>query len=209
MNKQENIKKMYEQAKLDTITEKDKAVLEQMKEIYLQESKAKTNPAELSIWRKFMLSKSKYKVAALLGCVIIVSAAAAITVPGVYNTIRNFISAFDEKDIGVLIELTDPMYAVHHQVLDLKNVLTAESKLKLTSLYADNNNAIAFTSDVIVIHNESDRSQDEKGPMVITLTKKDNMWLVIDIDLENDETVNTELERFLEKYPDAIEISVN
>ena len=180
-----------------------------MKEIYLQESKAKTNPAELSIWRKFMLSKSKYKVAALLGCVIIVSAAAAITVPGVYNTIRNFISAFDEKDIGVLIELTDPMYAVHHQVLDLKNVLTAESKLKLTSLYADNNNAIAFTSDVIVIHNESDRSQDEKGPMVITLTKKDNMWLVIDIDLENDETVNTELERFLEKYPDAIEISVN
>ena len=81
MNQAEKIKKLYEQAALDTLAGKDKAVLEKMKEIYLQESKAKTNPAELSIWRKFMLSKSKYKVAALLGCVIIVSAAAAITLP--------------------------------------------------------------------------------------------------------------------------------
>ncbi len=209
MNGQENIKKIYEQAKLDTVVERDKAVLEKMKDIYLQESKAGPKTPELSVWRKFMLTKTKYKVAALLGCIILVSVAAAVTVPSVYNTIRTFISAFDNKEIGILVELTDPMYAVHQQVQDLKNVITTESKLKLASLYADDNNAIAFTTDVIVINDESDRSQDQKGPLVITLTRKDNMWSVIDIDLENEKTIKIELERFLEYYPNAIEIKLN
>jgi hypothetical protein len=67
MNRQENIKKMYEQAKLDTIIEKDKAVLEKMKEIYLQQSKAESKPVKLSIWSIIMKSKiTKLAAAAVL-----------------------------------------------------------------------------------------------------------------------------------------------
>ncbi len=56
MNQAEKIKKMYEQAELDTLAGKDKAVLEKMKEIYLQQSKAEAETAELSIWRIIMKS---------------------------------------------------------------------------------------------------------------------------------------------------------
>lgn len=67
MNRQENIKKMYEQAKLDTLVEKDKTVLKKMKEIYLQESKAETKPFELSLWRIIMRNKiSKLAIAAII-----------------------------------------------------------------------------------------------------------------------------------------------
>ena len=74
MNKQENIKKMYEQAKLDTIVEKDKVVLEKMKEIYLQESNAESKPAELFIWRIIMKSNiTKIATAAVIIIAVILS----------------------------------------------------------------------------------------------------------------------------------------
>ena len=71
MNSQENIKKIYEQAKLDTLSGKDKAVLEKMKDIYLQESKAEPKTAELSVWRIIMKS-NKTKLAAVAVIIIAV-----------------------------------------------------------------------------------------------------------------------------------------
>ena len=67
MNRAENIKRIYEQAKLDTIVEKDKTVLEKMKEVYLQESKFEPKTAELSVWRIIMKSKiTKFAAAAVI-----------------------------------------------------------------------------------------------------------------------------------------------
>jgi hypothetical protein len=169
----------------------------------------RTKRPESVIRRIVMLTKLKYKVAALLGCVILVSAAAAITVPGIHNAIRNFVSAFNEKDIDTLVELTDPMYAVHQQVQDLKNVLTEESKLKIVSLYTDDNYALAITTDVKIINDGPNRNREEqKGPLVITLNRKNDIWLVIDIDIENEQTVKNELKRFLEEHPNATELKI-
>lgn len=151
-----------------------------------------------------MKSKIKYKVA-LLGCVIIVSVTAAMTGPSVYRTIQTFLSSLVEKRIPELVELADPMSAVPHQIQDIHNLLT-ESELKLVSLYADNNYAIAVTIDVVVVDEVYDQGH-KKGPLVITLVKRDNVWLVTDIDLETEATAKTELDRFLKKHPNAVEIT--
>jgi hypothetical protein len=56
MNGEENIKRLYKQAKLDTLVERDKAVLEKMKEIYLEERKAGPKTDSFSIWSIIMKS---------------------------------------------------------------------------------------------------------------------------------------------------------
>ena len=67
MNRQENIKKLYEQAKLDTLAERDKNVLEKMKQIYLQDSKTETKTVESSVWKIIMKSKiTKFAAAAVV-----------------------------------------------------------------------------------------------------------------------------------------------
>jgi hypothetical protein len=67
VNQADDIKKIYGQAKIDTLGNKDKAVLEKMKEIYLQESKAELKTAELSIWRIIMQSRiTKLAAAAVI-----------------------------------------------------------------------------------------------------------------------------------------------
>jgi hypothetical protein len=67
MNQAEKIKKLYEQAELDTLAGKDKAVLEKMKEIYLQQSKAEPKTAEPYIWRTIMKSNiTKLAAAAII-----------------------------------------------------------------------------------------------------------------------------------------------
>jgi len=183
------------------IPDSEHAMFEQLLNKHLNSKQPKT-----VIGRIFMLSKVKFKVAALIGCIIIVSAAAAITIPGVYNTIKNFITAIDEKDITEIIELSDPTSAIPQQVDDIYQI-AAESKIKLVSLYTDTDDAIAFTTEVKVIDTVYDEGYMQ-GFLVITLVRKDNVWLVNDIDLENDETVKTELERFLEYHPNATELKL-
>ena len=98
MNRQENIKRIYEQAKFDTQVEKDKAILKKMKEIYLQESKAEPKSSELSIWRIIMKSKiSKLAAAAVIiiaATLLLQNGSFRITTPtfgleDVYNAIDN------------------------------------------------------------------------------------------------------------------------
>ena len=161
-------------------------------------------PKPTKIWGIFLKSKIKYKVA-LIGCAITLSVTAAMTGPSVYRTIQAFLASLDDKRVPELVELADPMSAVPHQVQDINNLLT-ESKLKLKSLYADSNYALAVTTDIVVIDKVYDQGR-QKGPLVITLVKRDNMWLVTDIDIETEATVKIELDRFLKKHPDATEIA--
>jgi outer membrane lipoprotein-sorting protein len=69
MKQADDIKRRYEQAGIDTLGSKDKAVLEKMKEVFLEESKAPPEKVEPSIWRIFMKSKM-IKVAAAAVIVI-------------------------------------------------------------------------------------------------------------------------------------------
>jgi hypothetical protein len=56
MKQADDIKRIYEQAKIDTLSSADKAVLEKMKEVFLQESKAQPEKAEPYVWRIIMKS---------------------------------------------------------------------------------------------------------------------------------------------------------
>jgi outer membrane lipoprotein-sorting protein len=63
MKQADDIKRRYEQAKIDTLSSRDKAVLDKMKEVFLQESKAQPEKVEPSVWRIIMKTKM-FKVAA-------------------------------------------------------------------------------------------------------------------------------------------------
>jgi outer membrane lipoprotein-sorting protein len=69
MKQADDIKRIYEQAKIDTLSSTDKAVLEKMKVVFLKESKAEPKPVEPSVWRIIMKSKM-FKVAAAAVIVI-------------------------------------------------------------------------------------------------------------------------------------------
>jgi outer membrane lipoprotein-sorting protein len=69
MKQADDIKRIYEQAKIDTLSSRDEAILKKMKEVFLQESKAQPEKAEPSVWRIIMKSKM-FKVAAAAVIVI-------------------------------------------------------------------------------------------------------------------------------------------
>jgi hypothetical protein len=75
------------------------------------------------------------------------------------------------------------------------------SKLKIEnfavkSVHADDANALAMSSKV-----KDDRGRE--GLLVFELVKKQDRWLIHDIDFENDKSAKDELKRFLDKHPDA------
>ena len=75
----------------------------------------------------------------------------------------------------------------------------AELKVKqlaIESAYADEANALVITANVT-----GDRGR--QGPLVLTLVKKDDAWLIRDVDLEDEESVEDEVERFLKDHPKA------
>ncbi len=156
MNRQENIKKLYEQARLDTIAEKDKAVLEKMKEIYLQESKAESKPSELSVWRIIMKSK------------ITKFAAAAVIIIGVLITIHYSVGSIDPASValGKTIENMRKMPWVHWQLVsgeNDKNIL--ESWFGFDSgIFA----SIQFREGKVIFNNSKDKTE-------YTYNQKDNV----------------------------------
>ncbi|MBN2588357.1 MAG: hypothetical protein JXA96_00725 [Sedimentisphaerales bacterium] len=104
MNRQENIKKMYEQAKLNTINAKDKAVLKQMKEIYLEESKAEIKTTELSLWSNIMKNRiTKFATAAIIFAGILIGmnyfggAMSSVALADVAEKIKQFDSLIQEE----------------------------------------------------------------------------------------------------------------
>lgn len=73
MKQADDIKKMYEQARFDTRSSADEAVLKKMKEIFLEVGKSEPQKAEISIWSKFMKSKlTKLAAAAVIIAAVII-----------------------------------------------------------------------------------------------------------------------------------------
>lgn len=160
-----------------------------------------------SLRRKIMETIKVRNKVAVLCCILFASVAAAIVVsPSVYDTIYSFIYASAEKDTSGLVELADPMSAVPDQVEDLLD-LEKTSELELVSLYADNEFALAVTTNVVHVDEVYDGGRKE-GPLVITLERRDAIWLVTDIDLETEVTATDEVDRFISKHPDAVNVSL-
>jgi hypothetical protein len=158
------------------------------------------------MWRRIMETKVTRKKVAVLCCIALVSVAAAVVGPSVYDTVQSFLSATVDQRVGELVELADPMSAVPRQVDDLLD-LEIGSELELVSLHADDEYALAVTTDVVHVDTVYDEGHKE-GPLVITLVKQDGVWLVTDIDLETEATVSDELDRFFKYHPNAAEISL-
>lgn len=205
MRPEENIEKLIKSLNFKASAELHDRTLNDV--LQAHEKSEKSKPAELqpNIWRKIMETKISRKVAVLC-CVAMVSVAAAMVGPSVYRTVQSFLSALAGKRVPELVELADPMSAVPRQMEDIHE-LEIGSGLKLVSLHADNEYAMAVTTDVMHVDEVYDEGRKE-GPLVITLVKQDNMWLVTDIDLETEATAKDEIDRFLNNHPNAVEIPV-
>ena len=70
------------------------------------------------------------------------------------------------------------------------------NSLKLADVRANGEHAIAVTEEVAGDH-------DRHGPLVLTLTRKDGLWWIRDVDLETRDSAKRELDRFLKAHPDA------
>jgi len=68
-------------------------------------------------------------------------------------------------------------------------------KLAITSMHADDDNALVITEKVA--------GKKREGPLVIILVKQDKRWLIRDVDHETEDSVKEELKRFQQKYRQA------
>jgi hypothetical protein len=77
----------------------------------------------------------------------------------------------------------------------LADVLAGQ-KVEMLDLYANDGNALVVTAAVM-------DDKGKAGPLAVTLRKIEGRWRVRDIDLESDESIKSEIQRFKEKYPNA------
>ena len=154
---------------------------------------------------KTMLSTPKRRVAfACCAALILVATAwgAEKLYRTIYQTIEDVESAAVAGRDSEAAALTDPRTAVAQQLDDFRELAKINPEgFKVVSIYANDSAALAITTEVVGDH-------DRQGPLVMTLIKRDGTWLLNDVDLETAATVKDELDRFLERYPDAVEIPV-
>jgi len=201
MKPPDNIEGRIRNVKIDTNSQINKIVLDDLLQAFDKSKAGKVVQKETNIWRIIVNNKITRRVAVLCCLALVSVAAAMVVVPGVYPTCRSFLSALAGRKIGELVELSDPASAVPRQMLDLRDLeIGFGSELELVAMYVDENAAIAVTSNVVI------EEEDRQGPLVITLIRRGDMWLVTDIDLETEATVNDELAGFFEYHPDAVEI---
>jgi hypothetical protein len=79
-------------------------------------------------------------------------------------------------------------------------------KVSITSIYVSEKGkrALAITEQVQLAQPQPDGV--DKGYLAVTLTQKDNRWLVRDVDFESQESAKEEVQRFLKKFSDAKEM---
>jgi hypothetical protein len=84
-----------------------------------------------------------------------------------------------------------------NQVKELHELGVKE--LGLTSVHADDANAVAVTDKVTV----RDAGGRREGHLLLTLVKKGKRWLVRDIDFEEPGRMKQKLKRFVREHPNA------
>jgi hypothetical protein len=75
--------------------------------------------------------------------------------------------------------------------------LDAKKPPDIVRFLADDEHALAITEPVIT------KDKKQGGPLEIELVKKDNRWLVRDIDLQGKDHAEKNLKRFQRRYPQA------
>ena len=112
------------------------------------------------------------------------------------DTAENFLSAASE---GRLPDARALAPAIHD--LEAFQEVTNGTAPSIVRLFANENAALVVTSDIAADHGRV-------GPLVITLRKQNDQWLVQDVDVASSETTKDEIERFLTHYPDTVELPV-
>jgi hypothetical protein len=155
-------------------------------------------------WLRALISNRKRKVAfACCTALILVTAAwgAGKLFKTVTQTIERFRSAVVQGRDSDAVKLTDPRSAVARQLDEWRELEKMNPQgIQIVSVYASGSAAFAITTEIVADH-------DREGPLVITLVKHAGNWVLKDIDVETAETAQEDLELFLEKHPDAVEIS--
>jgi hypothetical protein len=85
-------------------------------------------------------------------------------------------------------------YSREEKIKEFRDI--TPKKVAVVGLHADAGNALATTERV-----RGDKGRE--GPLVLTLVKKGERWLIRDVDLETEESAQQELNRFLKKHPTA------
>jgi hypothetical protein len=80
--------------------------------------------------------------------------------------------------------------------------LIAAMAIKLASVHQSAAKGRAFVVTEVVPFTKQADGRD-RGPLVIKLTKKDEHWLVRDVDFKTEEVAKMQLKDFLQRYPDA------
>jgi len=87
------------------------------------------------------------------------------------------------------------------RIAEYKKLIAAKA-IKLASAHQSAAKGRAFVvTEVVPLTKQADGR--DKGPLVIKLTKKDEHWLVRDVDFKTEEVAKTQLKEFLQKFPDA------
>jgi hypothetical protein len=96
------------------------------------------------------------------------------------------------------IRLVKPGSAVAVQVKDFQKIYEKD-KLKVVSVYGDEEAALAITTEVRV-------GPDEKGQLSIRLIKQRGNWMVEDVDCETPASLKIEIDSFLQRHPNATKL---
>ena len=93
------------------------------------------------------------------------------------------------------LRLANPGSALQHQLADFRKLGGADA-LAVVSVHAGKAVALAVTTNVV-----SDRGR--KGPLMLRLIRRQDRWLVTDVDLESADDAQGNLKKFLKDHPDA------
>jgi outer membrane lipoprotein-sorting protein len=184
MKHADDIKRRYEQARIDTRSGADKAVLEKMKEAYLSESEAKPETVERTFWRNIMKSQ------------ITKLAAAAVIILAVIFGIRIFIG-------GTSIALADVL-----QKVEQVQAFMYKIKTKTTGMPGGPVETIA----TVLISNEYGGKMDtdtntvvngvsQKTRQIMYMPSQENKWYMIMpeqkqyMTMEFDETIGERMKK--------------
>ena len=97
-------------------------------------------------------------------------------------------------------KLLGPRYGNSRHALDDLQQLGGTAEMKVVSVHAGDDDALALTTNVSGDHGR-------KGPLVITLVKQRGLWVVNDIDLKAPAEARGRLERYLQRRPNATPVA--
>lgn len=114
------------------------------------------------------------------------------------RVLDTLLAASSSGDESVASPVVVEYSGVAADAVELHKVVSSSDELRV-DVYADSTNALAVSEPVSL----KGDSRQATGYLVFTLVQQNGDWLASDIDFETLETGRDEIERFLQRHPDA------